>query len=582
MLSSLPPGSVLMLGSLLLFFLRGPALKAGLLALPVLNLLHLWGFSAGDVSAVDWGTFHLVLVRADSLSLVWGWIFSVAALLASVYALHVDDRLQHVSALSYAGAAIAAVFAGDLVSLFLFWEMTAITSVFLVWAQRTPSAYETGMRYLIWQVLSGVTLLAAILIHAQAGGDMSFGAIGWNGDVFSTLVLLAFGIKAAFPLLHSWLIDAYPAATPTGTVFLSSFTTKLAIYALVRAFAGTEALIYVGAIMVVWPIIIAVSETDMRRVLALALNQQLGFMVVAIGVGSEMAINGVAAHAVAHILYKSLLFMAFGAVLYRNGSVKQADVGGIAKTMPWTAAFAILGAASMGVPYFAGFVSKSVIMSAVGHEHMSSVWLILLFGTSAVFFVVAGRAIYQTFFGPQEPKPVEQAPVNMGVAMGLTAIGAIIVGASPQALYSVLPYEMDYHPYTVDHIVAQLQTVVGSLLAFGIAVQMGIWRQEDRFRILDTDWIYRVWAPKAVSVIRRALSVVYSATRGAVEARVRRVLDWAYEAGSPSGRLSATVSTGRAAFSVALMFLLFALTFFNMDVTPAPTGDAHGEEAGHH
>ena len=245
----------------------------------------------------------LVTLRVDKLSLLFGYVFLLAAFLGGLYALHVRDTVQHAAGLIYAGSALGAVFAGDLVTLFIFWEGIAVASVFLIWASRNERAYRAGMRYLVVQIGSGVLLLAGVLIHYRQTGSLAFGAIGLASPG-AALILLAFGIKCAFPLLHNWLQDAYPEATVTGTVLLSSFTTKVAVYALARGFAGTEILVPIGAAMTAFPIFYAVIENDLRRVLAYSLNNQLGFMVVGIGIGTELALNGAVAHAFADILFK--------------------------------------------------------------------------------------------------------------------------------------------------------------------------------------------------------------------------------------------------------------------------------------
>lgn len=347
-INSLPPGMVLIIGALLISLLRGRVQQVALLILPLLSAIHLLVLPHGESLTREAFGLQLTMVHIDKLSLVWGYIFHIAAFVGVLYALHVKDTFQHVSALLYAGAGIGAVFAGDLVTLFVFWELTALTSVFLVWASRSEESYRAGMRYLIWQVGSGVLLLAGIVIHYQTTGSIDFmgpfyetksvlAEFPWRSPGLGpVLIFLSFGIKAAFPLLHSWLPDAYPQATPSGSVFLSAFTTKLAIYTLARGFPGVECLIWIGALMTAFPIFFAVIENDLRRVLSYSLNNQLGFMVVGIGIGSTLALNGTAAHAFAHILYKALLFMSMGAVLYRTGTAKGSELGGLYKSMPWT------------------------------------------------------------------------------------------------------------------------------------------------------------------------------------------------------------------------------------------------------
>ncbi|MCP4901922.1 MAG: Na(+)/H(+) antiporter subunit D, partial [bacterium] len=297
MISNLPPGIILIVGALLFPLLRGRLRQLWLLLLPIASAVHLLMFlPAGSELSMTIFEYELTIFRIDRLSLVWGYIFHIAAILGAVYSLHVKGAGEHTAAASYVGAAIGGVFAGDLITLFIYWELTAVTSVFLIWAGNTERAFRAGMRYVIIQVGSGVLLLAGAVIHYHDTGSLAFGHLGLV-SIGTTLIFLAFGIKAAFPLLHNWLQDSYPESTATGTLYLSIFTTKLAIYALARGFAGTECLIFIGAAMTAFPIFFAVIENDLRRVLTYSLNNQLGFMVVGIGIGTELALNGAAAYA---------------------------------------------------------------------------------------------------------------------------------------------------------------------------------------------------------------------------------------------------------------------------------------------
>ena len=302
-----------------------------LIVVPLISLVWIASYDIGAHASLNVAGLTLEFMRVDRLARIFGIIFSIAAFLSALYAWHVKDVMQQVATLGYAGAAIGGVFAGDLLTLFLYWEGTAVTSVFLIWARRTEGAYHTGMRYLIIQVLSGVLLLMGLLLHYGDTGSIAFEAMTL-GTLGTWLIFVSFGMKCAFPLMHNWLQDSYPAATVTGTVVLSAFTTKMAVYALARGFPGTEILIYIGAVMTLFPIFFAEIENDLRRVLAYSLNNQLGFMVVGVGIGTPMAINGTAAHAFCHILYKALLFMSVGAVLYRTGTSKASELGGLYKT----------------------------------------------------------------------------------------------------------------------------------------------------------------------------------------------------------------------------------------------------------
>ncbi|MDA9246475.1 proton-conducting transporter membrane subunit, partial [Rhodobacteraceae bacterium] len=366
--------------------------------------------------------------------------------------------------------------------------------------------YHTGMRYLIIQISSGVILLAGLGVQFQTTGSIAFDKMELS-SVASWLIFIAFGIKCAFPLLHNWLQDSYPAGTVTGTVILSSFTTKLAIYALARSFAGTEILIYIGAVMTLFPIFFAEIENDLRRVLAYSLNNQLGFMVVGIGVGTELALNGTASHAFAHILYKSLLFMSVGAVLFRTGTSKASELGGLYRTMPLTALFCLIGAASISAfPLFSGFVTKSLIMDATATEHYPVIWGILVFASAGVLSHSGIKVPYFTFFAHDSGLRPKEAPLNMLLAMFVTAFLCVFLGVFPDFLYAILPYEVNYQPYTLSHVISQMQLLCFALLAFTIIMKIGLHPPEIKAINLDTDWIYRRILPIILVRIGRVLN----------------------------------------------------------------------------
>lgn len=486
-----------------------------LLVTPVISGLMIWFYPEGTHPGLEILGFELVFMRVDALSVIFGLIFSLAAFLSGLYAWHVRDTVQQVATLVYAGSAIGGVFAGDLVTLFLYWEGTALASVFLIWARKTEAAYHTGMRYLIVQVLSGVILLAGLLVHYSDTGSIVFEAMEL-GSIASWLILIAFGMKCAFPLMHNWLQDSYPAATVTGTVILSAFTTKMAVYALARGFPGTELLIYIGAIMTLFPIFFAEIENDLRRVLAYSLNNQLGFMVVGVGVGTPMALNGTAAHAFCHILYKALLFMSVGAVLYRTGTSKASELGGLYKTMPKTMICCVIGAASISAfPLFSGFVSKSLILDGAATEGYIIVWFILLIASAGVLSHSGIKIPFFTFFAHDSGKRPAEAPTHMLWAMGITAFLCVFVGVFPGVLYSLLPYGVEYHPYTTSHVLAQMQLLCFALLAFVWLMKSGIHPPEVRAVNLDTDWLYRRWAPARTQGLSQTSANVWAwASRG--------------------------------------------------------------------
>ena len=525
MIDGLNPALILIGGSLLaLLAPQGRARNLFMLALPVLGALQLWGLPYGEYARIELFDLTLTTLRLDGLSFAFALVFHIAALLAIIYAWRLDDPVQQVAGLLYPGAAVGAVLAGDLVTLFICWELAAVSSVFLIWARRTQRAYRAGMRYLLAQIGSGVLLLAGVIVHLRATGSITFEHLGLDSPG-GGLIFIAFGIKAAFPLLHNWLQDAYPEATVTGTVLLSAFTTKMAIYALARGFAGTESLITIGTLMAMFPIFYAVIENDLRRVLAYSMNNQLGFMVVGVGIGTPLGLDGAVAHAFADILFKALLFMSMGAVLLRAGTVNGSELGGLYKSMPLTAGLCMVGAASISAfPLFSAFATKSLILEAAAREGHWVSFLFLLFASAGVFHHAGIKIPFFAFFAHDSGIRCEEAPRNMLVAMGLAAALCVGIGVFPEALYAILPYPIAFDPYTTTHVVTQLQLLAWSALAFSVLVRTGIYPPELRSVNLDFDWGYRKLMPVVATGVWGAMSRGWEAFNTAVEHLVKRLI----------------------------------------------------------
>lgn len=479
-----------------------------LVLVPLIN--GLWLFFNLDPSSINvqLHIFNLQIVKVDELSLLFAYLFHIACFICLIYALHLKDKVQFVAGLAYAGSAIGAIFAGDFLTLFIFWELLALTSAFLVFARRTKASQRAGVRYLMIQILSGVALLIAAVMHYQDVGNLDIGFVGL-GSYASYLFLFAFGIKAAFPFLHTWLTDAYPEATPVGTVFLSAFTTKVAIYMLARTFPGEDLLVYIGAAMTCFPIFYAVIENDLRKVLAYSLINQLGFMVCGIGIGTALALNGAVAHAFNDVIFKGLLFMTMGAVLTRVGHINGSNLGGLHKTMPKTTLFCIVGAASISAfPLFSGFVSKSMVMAAMieaGHEYL---WLMLLFASAGVFHHAGIKIPFFAFFAHDSGLRPKEAPTNMLVAMGIASVLCIAIGSYPAALYSLLPWDHDYVAYDITHTLTQLQLLFFSALAFVWLNKQGLYPPELRSVNIDFEVVYR----KLLPAVGRQLAALSNAS----------------------------------------------------------------------
>ena len=561
-IAGISPGLILILGALPVPLLRGVVRTAYMLALPVLGLAWIVATDAGAYGQLAFLGHELTLVRVDRLANVFGTIFFLAVGLSVLYSIGVNDTMEQMAALIYSGAAIGAVYAGDLITLFVYWEITAIASVFLILARRTERAYRAGMRYLIIQVGSGVLLLAGALLHIADTGSAAFTYLGL-GSLGKTLILLAFGIKCAFPLLHNWLQDAYPEATVSGTVWLSAFTTKLAVYSLARGYPGTEMLVYIGAAMTAFPIFYAVIENDLRRVLSYSLNNQLGFMVCGIGIGTELAVNGAAAHAFSHIIYKALLFMSTGAVLHRVGTINATELGGLYKRMPWTTGFCIVGACSISAfPLFSGFISKSMIIAAAAEEGYLFSWLILLFASAGVLHHSGIKVPFFAFFYHDAGHKVREAPWNMLAAMAIASFLCIGLGVYPDPLYAMLPYPVDFAPYTAGHVITQSQLLMFSIMAFIWLMRTGLYPPEMRSVNLDFDIVYRKGLPALVRWIMRTFGPVDRRFRQGVLQAVRRTFDQIYRHHGPAGVLGRTVGAGSMVFWVVAMLVTYLLISF--------------------
>ncbi len=497
MISLIPPFAVLILGGLLLPLLRGPVRAAALLLFPLVTLWLVWQVPDGVAIQANYLGYTLAIVKGDALSRLFATVFAIMAFAGGLFALNQESRLELSAAFCYAGSAIGVVLAGDLITAFVFWELMAVASTLVI---ISAGARNAALRYATIHFLGGVILMAGI-----AGEIVSTGTTEFRPMVFDSvpraLILVGFLVNAGAYPMSAWLPDSYPEASWSGMVFLSAFTTKTAVYVLLRGFPGTELLIWVGLFMVFYGIVYAILENDMRRLLAYSIVSQVGFMVTAIGIGTELALNGAAAHAFAHIIYKALLLMSAGSVLYVTGKRRLTELGGLFRTMPLTAICGIVGALSISsFPLTSGFVSKSMISDAAGARHLELVWFMLAAASAGTALYVGFRFPWLVFFQKDSGLRPPEPPWNMRAAMVLCAIMCIGLGVLPGPLYAMLPYPVDYVPYTPGHVVFQLQLLLFSGLAFFL--MLGLLKPAATIT-LDTDWLYRRLGVVAVKVFDR-------------------------------------------------------------------------------
>ncbi|MBM3155653.1 MAG: Na(+)/H(+) antiporter subunit D, partial [Chloroflexi bacterium] len=491
------------------------------LLFPALAFCYLIYLNPGDSLTLSFLDYNLTPTRVDELSLCFGYVFIIVTFLGGIYGYHLKDTAEQVSTLIYAGSSIGVVFSGDLFTLFFFWEIMAVSSVYLIWARGTSLSWGAGMRYLMIHLFGGSVLLAGIFLHVSQTGSMVFNHM--DGGLAANLILFGFCLNAAVPPLHAWLSDAYPEGTVTGSVYLSAFTTKTAVYALARGFGGWDILIWAGAAMAVYGVIYAVLENDIRRLLAYHIISQVGYMVCAVGLGTAEAINGATAHAFAHVLYKALLFMGAGAVLYTTGRSKLTELGGLARLMPLALVLYMVGAFSIsGFPLFSGFVSKSMVVHAAAISHIGLVVVLLNLASVGTFLHTGLKLPYFTWFGPKRSLKPTAAPRGMYIGMALTSAICIAIGVYPALLYNILPFPVDYRPYTSSHVIETIQLLAFTGLGFWLLIKkLG----GEPLITLDTDWFYRKPADLVYTVfvvkVNRAFEYLGKLATKAVQLAIR-------------------------------------------------------------
>ncbi len=516
MMHDIPLAAILIASALLVPLLKGNLKSWFVILLPAFGFYWVWSAPMGHTVDVSFMGFDLTLIRVDRLSKAFGYIFTLNGFAAFIYAFYLKDSTQHLTALMYIGSSLGVVFAGDLITLYLYWEIMAITSTFLILARKTDKANKAGFRYVMVHIFGGLVLLAGLILMISQTGDTTFTKEAFSQSSLSSwLILIGFLINAAAPPMSSWLPDAYPEATVTGGVILSAYTSKTAVYTLIRGFPGWEILVILGCIMAIYGIIYALLENDMRRILAFSIINQVGFMVCGVGIGTAIALNGAVAHAFCHIIYKALLWMSAGAVLQMTGKSKCTDLGGLYKTMPWSMVLGTIGALAIsGVPGTSGFTSKSLIIDAAAEAHLLWPWLILEIASAGVFLHAGIKFPYFVFFAKENfyekngyrPK---EANKTMLLAMGMLAFLCIFLGVYPEPLYAILPFQDQIQAWEgvfhFNRIVTQTQLLIFSGLVFFLFLPL--LKRTDTIS-LDFDWFYRKGGALFYAVFDKSLNGV--------------------------------------------------------------------------
>ena len=555
----LHPAFALIAGGLLLPALQGRARSLAILAAPLIALGLLWALPDGARWRDELLGYAITPLALDNLARLFATIFAVMAFGGGLFALGQASRVEVPAAYVYAGSAMGVALAGDLITLFVFWELMAIGSTLVIWSAGTSASYAASLRYLMIHLLGGVMLFAGITGHISDSGSIEFVRMAPDSAAH-WLMLAGFLINAGAPPLSAWLPDAYPEASWSGTVFLSAFTTKAAVYVLLRGFPGTELLIWVGLFMVFYGIVFALLENDMRRILAYSIVNQVGFMVTGIGIGTEMALNGAAAHAFTHIIYKALLLMSAGSVLLMTGRRKCSELGGLYHTMPVAAICGIIGALSISsFPLTSGFVSKSMISQAAADGHLLTVWMLLAAASAGVFLHAGIKFPWFVFFQKDSGLRPPDPSGHMRWAMYLFSVLCIAMGVWPEPLYRMLPYAVHYEPYTAAHVVTQVQLLLFSGLAF--FAMLGLLKRTPTIT-LDLDWTYRVLLARLVRMTTRLVHGALALVTGTVETVRQRAGAWVEKGLAPQGLLARPGSTSGMALWMMVMLVSYLVLYY--------------------
>jgi multicomponent Na+:H+ antiporter subunit D len=553
------PGLLLIAGALALPFLRGTVRSAAIVGLPLVALALVWQIPDGPVWQAAFLDYVVTPLQGDKLSRLFATIFALMAAGGGLFALDQPSRAEVPAAFVYAGSAIGVALAGDLVTVFVFWELMAVGSTLVLWSQGSAASYRSARRYLMIHLLGGVVLFAGVTGHIVGTGSVAFTRMAPD-SVAHWLILAGFLVNAGAPPLSAWLPDAYPEASWSGTVFLSAFTTKTAVYVLIRGFPGTELLVWLGMFMIFYGIVYALLENDMRRILAYSIVNQVGFMVVGIGIGTEMSLNGAAAHAFTHIIYKALLLMSAGSVLLMTGRRKCSELGGLFHTMPLTTICGTIGALAISsFPLTSGFVSKSMISQAASDGHLLTVWLLLAAASAGVFLHAGIKFPWFVFFQKDSGLRPPEPPASMRWAMIGFAFLCIALGIWVEPLYAMLPYPVQYEPYTGAHVLTQLQLLLFSGLAFFVMLP---YLKRTATITLDTDWVWRRLLPAFAGALSKGGSALLHETGLASRRALGRLVEGVARLIGPRSRMASTWPTGTMALSTLVLLLGYLILYY--------------------
>ncbi len=555
-----PPALILLFAAFMAVISRPNARAIILLVAPLITLWAIWSLPDGVLITTRFLGYQIEPLEVSPIRRMFATVFTIMAFTGALFSFRTARTAELGAAFAYASGAVGVSFAGDLITLFIWWEIMAIFSTIVVWCGGTEASRRAGIRYAMMHLLSGILLkigIEGVYVHT---GSLEIEAM-LATDLDRWLILIGILINAAAPPFSAWLPDAYPETSPTGAVFLSAFTTKTAVLALILLFPGEQVLIWVGLYMIFYGIIYALLENDARRILAYSIINQVGFMVCAIGIGTELAINGAALHAFAHIIYKALLLMSAGVVMYRTGMRKCTDLGGLFRTMPVTCVCGIIGALAISsFPLTSGYTTKTMISVAAEQQHLVFVWYMLAAASAGVFLHAGIKFPWFVFFQKDSGLRPKDAPWNMAAAMIFFAFLCVALGIYADPLYAMLPNTTIVPVYKPEKVVFYLQLLLFSGLAFFLLLN---YMKRTLTITLDLDWIWRIAVFRAGDLIYDACTAARTSAEKAVLSFLKSGQERLDDLSERDGLiLRATSATGLAALYAMVLLTLYILVYY--------------------
>lgn len=450
-------------------------------------------------------------LQIDGLSIVMALVGFLLWLGVSIYSISYikTDLVRYYSLLLIVlGAVQGTVLAKDLISFYVFLEMAAVATYFLIIHKRSVNALQAGYKYIVMTLIGAfLILLSIILVYIDTGSYEVIVVTKSGGFIAAVLFLLGCFVKAGVVPLHTWLPDAHPAAPSPVSAFLSGMMIKIGAYGIIRFIFPilnfdlpatnlgallSSLIMSIGIASMLIGVFLALAQTDVKRLLAYHSISQMGYILLGIGLGTELGLAGGLYHLVNHAMFKGLLFLCMGAVIYSTGTRKLDNLGGLWKRMPITTSTCIIAALAIsGIPPFNGFASKTVLAEAVANYNFVLKFVMMV--TAALTFASFLKLIGYTFFGEPQKQliTVKEVPLLMRLPMIVLAILCVLLGINAQFVLnrfivfamtglvqprSILKIEF----WTQDTVLDALFIITSGFVAYIVASKLGLMGREKK------------------------------------------------------------------------------------------------------